>query len=43
VLEIKNNRLHLLERAPGVTIEHIIVSTEAELVIIGEIPEMKIE
>jgi 3-oxoacid CoA-transferase subunit B len=28
----------LLERAPGVTVEHIIASTEAELIIEGTIP-----
>lgn len=42
VLEITPKGFKLLERAPGVTVEHIIASTEAELVIEGEIPEMVI-
>jgi 3-oxoacid CoA-transferase subunit B len=32
-----------LERAPGVSVEHIIASTEADLIIDGEIPEMVID
>jgi 3-oxoacid CoA-transferase subunit B len=32
-----------LERAPGVSVEHIIAATEADLIIEGEIPEMVIE
>ena len=43
VLEITPKGFKLLERAPGVTVEHIIASTEAELIIEGEIPEMIIE
>ncbi len=42
VLEITSNGFKLLERAPGVSVEHIIESTEAELIIEGAIPEMKI-
>ena len=42
VLEIKENEFHLLERAPGVTVEEIQKATEGTLVIKGEIPEMKI-
>ena len=30
----------LLERAPGVTVDEIIASTEGKLIIEGEIPEM---
>ncbi|GGG93014.1 succinyl-CoA--3-ketoacid-CoA transferase [Polaribacter pacificus] len=41
VLEIKNGAFHLLERAPGVSIEEIQKATEATLVIDGEVPEMK--
>jgi len=33
----------LLERAPGVSVEHIQKSTEGRLVVEGEIPEMKFE
>ena len=40
VLEVKNNAFHLLERAPGVTIEEIKAATEGTLVVDGEIPEM---
>ncbi len=43
VLEITPNGFQLLERAPGITVEHIIASTEAELMINGEIPEMVID
>lgn len=43
VMEITANGFKLLERAPGVSVEHIIASTEAELIIDGEIPEMVIE
>lgn len=43
VLEVTPKGFKLLERAPGVTIEHIIASTEAELIIEGEIPEMVID
>ena len=42
VLEIKDNAFHLLERAPGVSIEDIQKATEGTLVINGEIPEMNI-
>ena len=40
VLEVKNNTFHLLERAPGVSVEDIKNATEGTLVIEGEIPEM---
>lgn len=43
VLEVTSKGFKLLERAPGVTIEQIIASTEAELIIEGEIPEMLID
>lgn len=43
VLEITPKGFKLLERAPGVTVEHIIASTEADLIIEGEIPEMVID
>jgi 3-oxoacid CoA-transferase subunit B len=42
VLEITEEGFKLIERAPGVTVEHIIASTEAELIIEGDIPEMVI-
>ena len=40
VMEIKNNAFHLLERAPGVSVEEIKSVTEADLAIAGDIPEM---
>ena len=42
VLEMKENQFHLLERAPGVTIEEIQKATEGTLIVKGEIPEMNI-
>lgn len=41
VLDITPNGFKLLERAPGVSVEHIIKSTDADLIIEGEIPEMQ--
>jgi 3-oxoacid CoA-transferase subunit B len=41
VLEVTKKGFKLLERAPGVSVEEIIKATEAELIIQGEIPEMK--
>ena len=41
VLEIRDNKFHLLERAPGVSVEEIKAATEGEMVIDGSIPEMK--
>jgi len=43
VLQVTDKGFKLLERAPGVTVEEIIKSTEADLIIEGEIPEMKID
>ena len=42
VLEIKDNAFHLLERAPGVSVEEIAKATEGKLVVEGNIPEMEI-
>ena len=41
VLDVTSNGFKLLERAPGVTIEEIIKSTSADLIITGNIPEMQ--
>ncbi|KMQ72682.1 CoA transferase subunit B [Chryseobacterium koreense] len=41
VMEVTENGLKLLERAPGVSVEDIIKATEAELIVQGEIPEMQ--
>jgi 3-oxoacid CoA-transferase subunit B len=40
VLEIKEGKFHLIERAPGVSVEEIISKTEGELVIPQDVPEM---
>lgn len=40
VLEIKDGKFHLLERAPGVSVEEIISKTEGELVVPDLVPEM---
>ena len=40
VLEVKDNAFHLLERAPGVTVEEIQKATEGELVVPEHVPEM---
>lgn len=43
VLEVTDKGFKLLERAPGVSVEDIIKATEADLIIEGNIPEMKID
>jgi 3-oxoacid CoA-transferase subunit B len=40
VLKLENGKFHLLERAPGVSVEEIKKLTEAELVIPAVVPEM---
>ena len=42
VMEVTPKGFKLIERAPGVSVEHIIAATEAKLIIEGEIPEMLI-
>jgi 3-oxoacid CoA-transferase subunit B len=42
VLEVTPKGFQLLERAPGVSVKHIVASTEADLIVDGEIPEMKL-
>ncbi len=41
-LELRDGVFHLLERAPGVSVEEIREKTEAELVVNGDIPEMRL-
>ncbi|MCT2560767.1 MULTISPECIES: CoA transferase subunit B [Chryseobacterium] len=41
VLDVTPEGFKLVERAPGVSVEHIVKSTEADLIIEGEIPEMQ--
>jgi 3-oxoacid CoA-transferase subunit B len=40
VLEVKDGAFHLLERAPGISVEEIQQKTAGQLIITGEIPEM---
>lgn len=42
VLEIKDNKFYLLERAPGVSVEEIVAKTEGDLVVPDFVPEMNI-
>ena len=42
VLEIKNGAFHLLERAPGVSVEEIQQKTAGKLVVPANVPEMTI-
>ena len=42
VMEIKGGKFHLIERAPGVTIDEIKSKTEGELVIPDNVPEMNL-
>ena len=42
VLEIKEGKFHLIERAPGVTVEEIIAKTEGDLVVPEFVPEMNL-
>ncbi|GGO72542.1 CoA transferase subunit B [Bowmanella pacifica] len=41
MLEIRDNAFHLLERAPGVTVEEIKQKTAGKLVVDGDVPEMQ--
>ncbi|WP_371378671.1 3-oxoacid CoA-transferase subunit B [Thalassotalea aquiviva] len=40
-IEIKDGKFHLLERAPGVSVEDIVALTEGELVVPKHVPEMR--
>ncbi len=40
VLEIRDNKFYLIERAPGVSVEEIISKTEGDLVVPEFVPEM---
>lgn len=42
VIEVTKQGFKLLERAPGVSVEQIIKATEGNLIVSGEVPEMKI-
>jgi 3-oxoacid CoA-transferase subunit B len=41
VLEIKDGKFHLIERAPGVSVEEIVSKTEGDLVVPEFVPEMR--
>lgn len=43
VLDVRDGAFHLLERAPGVSVEEIKEKTGGKLVIDGDIPEMQID
>ncbi len=42
VLEIKDNKFYLLERAPGVSVDEIVSKTTGELVVPDQVPEMRL-
>jgi len=42
VMDVTPDGFQLIERAPGVSVEHIVRSTDGRLVVQGEIPEMNI-
>jgi len=42
VMEIKDGKFHLIERAPGVSVEEIKSKTEGDLVIPDNVPEMQL-
>ena len=43
VFEIKGNQFHLLERAPGVTVEEIVAATEGTIIVPDNVPKMNLE
>ena len=42
VMEIKDGKFYLLERAPGVSVEEIISKTDGELIVPDIVPEMNL-
>ena len=40
-IEIKNGKFHLLERAPGVSVEEIVKLTAGEMIVPDNVPEMQ--
>jgi 3-oxoacid CoA-transferase subunit B len=42
VLEIKDGKFHLIERAPGVSVDEIVLKTDGDLVVPDLVPEMVI-
>ncbi len=43
VLEVKNGAFHLLERAPGVSVDEIKAKTQGELVVPSHVPEIRFQ
>jgi len=43
VMDIKDGQFHLVERAPGVSVEDIIKATEGNLVVPENVPEMVLD
>lgn len=43
VLEIKDGAFHLLERAPGVSVDEIVEKTAGKLIVPDHVPEMQID
>ncbi|MBL1280877.1 MAG: CoA transferase subunit B [Fluviicola sp.] len=43
VMDIKDGKFHLVERAPGVSVEEIVAATEGELVVPENVPEMVLD
>ena len=41
VLEVKDGAFHLIERAPGVSVEEIVSKTAGQVVVSGTVPEMQ--
>jgi 3-oxoacid CoA-transferase subunit B len=42
VLEVKDGAFHLLERAPGVSVEEIFALTQGKLIVLDDVPEIQI-
>ena len=42
VLDVRDGKFFLLERAPGVSVEEIVAATAGEMVVPDEVPEMSI-
>ena len=42
VLDIRDGAFHLVERAPGVTVEEIKAATAGTLIVPAEVPEMQL-
>lgn len=42
VLEVRDNAFHLLEKAPGVSVQDIKDATAGTLIVLGDVPDMKL-